>query len=146
SQGADFFEQTYFLKRGDVDQKEGVATQGFLQVLLRSPEGEKRWQTPPPKGWPTSYRRRALAEWITDVDQGAGHPLARVIVNRLWQHHLGRGIVGTPSDFGEQGERPTHPELLDWLARELIKNGWRLKPIHKLIMTSAVYVQRSDHD
>ena len=62
-----------------------------------------------------------------------------MIVNRLWQHHLGRGIVATPSDFGAQGERPTHPELLDWLAAELIRDGWQLKPIHKLIMTSAVY-------
>jgi mono/diheme cytochrome c family protein len=144
TQGADFFEQTYFLKRGDVDQKDGVATQGFLQVLTRHPDAEKHWQTPPPKGWRTSYRRRALAEWVTDVDHGAGHLLARVIVNRLWQHHMGRGIVGTPSDFGFQGEPPTHPELLDWLARELIRNGWRLRPIHKLIMTSAVYRQSAD--
>jgi mono/diheme cytochrome c family protein len=141
SQGADFFEQTYFLKRGDVDQKDGVATQGFLQVLTRHPDAEKHWQTPPPKGWRTSYRRRALAEWVTDVEQGAGHLLARVIVNRLWQHHLGRGLVATPSDFGFQGEAPSHPELLDWLARELIRGGWRLKPIHKLIMTSSVYRQ-----
>jgi len=64
-----------------------------------------------------------------------------VIVNRLWQHHLGRGIVATPNDFGVQGEPPTHPELLDYLASELIKGGWKLKPIHKLIMTSAVYMQ-----
>ncbi len=88
----------------------------------------------------------ALAEWITDTEHGAGQLLARVIVNRLWQHHMGRGIVATPSDFGSRGERPTHPELLDYLARELIKNGWRLKPIHKLIMTSAVYQQGSRLD
>ena len=68
-----------------------------------------------------------------------GRLLARVIVNRLWQHHMGRGIVATPSDFGIRGERPTHPELLDHLAGELIKNGWKLKAIHKLIMTSAAY-------
>ena len=67
--------------------------------------------------------------------------LARVIVNRLWQHHLGRGIVATANDFGVQGSRPTHPELLDWLAGELIRNGWQLKPMHKLIMTSATYMQ-----
>ena len=83
---------------------------------------------------------RPWRDWLTDVDHGAGHLLARVIVNRLWQHHFGRGIVATPSDFGTQGERPTHPELLDWLAGELIRGGWRLKPIHKLIMTSAVYM------
>jgi cytochrome c553 len=146
TQGGDFLEQTHFLRRGDPNQKEAVATQGFLQVLMRSRDGEKHWQTPPPNGWRTSYRRRALADWITDVDQGSGHLLARVIVNRLWQHHFGRGIVGTPSDFGIQGERPTHPELLNWLATELIANGWRLKPIHKLIMLSAAYKQDSGFD
>src|SRR5262249_19067255 len=141
SQGADFFEQTYFLKRGDTDQKDGVATQSFLQVLTRHPDQEKHWQVAPPKGWRPSYRRPALAGGITDAAPGAGHLLARVIVNRLWQHHMGRGLVATPSDFGTQGEPPSHPELLDWLAQELIKGGWRLKPIHKLIMTSAVYQQ-----
>jgi mono/diheme cytochrome c family protein len=146
SQGADFFEQTYFLKRGDPNQKDGVAPQGFLQVLMRRPDQEKRWQVAPPTGWRTSYRRRALAGWITDIDQGAGALLARVIVNRLWQHHLGRGIVGTPSDFGFQGERPTHPELLDWLAQDLIANGWRLKPVHKRILMSAVYQQSAEQD
>jgi hypothetical protein len=83
---------------------------------------------------------------LTDTEQGAGQLLARVIVNRLWQHHMGRGIVATPSDFGTRGDRPTHPELLDYLAGELIKNGWRLRPIHKLIMTSAVYQQASRTD
>jgi mono/diheme cytochrome c family protein len=146
TQGADFLEQTHFLKRGDPNQKEGVAAQGFLQVLMRSPEGEKHWQKSAPPKWRTSYRRRALAEWMTDVDQGAGHLLARVIVNRLWQHHMGRGIVGTPSDFGLQGERPTHLELLDYLASELIANGWRLKPIHKLILMSAAYRQGGQFD
>jgi hypothetical protein len=87
-----------------------------------------------------------MAEWLCDVEQGAGRLLARVIVNRLWQHHVGRGIVATPSDFGTRGEPPTHPELLDFLANELIANGWRLKPIHKLIMTSAVYQQSSELD
>jgi hypothetical protein len=83
---------------------------------------------------------------MTDVDHGAGALLARVIVNRLWQHHMGRGIVGTPSDFGVRGERPSHPELLDYLASELIRNGWRLKPIHKLIVTSAAYQTASAAD
>ena len=94
----------------------------------------------------TSYQRRALAEWLTDVDHGAGHLLARVIVNRLWQHHLGTGIVATPSDFGMQGDRPTHPEVLDYLASELIEHGWSLKYLHKLIMTSAVYTQSTRLD
>jgi cytochrome c553 len=146
TQGGDFLEHTHFLNRGDPNQKGEVAAQGFLQVLMRSPEGEKRWQARPPAGWRTSYQRRSLADWITDVEYGSGHLLARVIVNRLWQHHMGRGLVGTPSDFGYQGEKPTHPELLDWLASELIANGWHLKPIHKLIMRSAVYRQGSQFD
>jgi len=141
TQGADFFAQTYFLHRGDTKQKRGVAEPGFLQVLMPVGESGKRWQVSPPPGWRTSYRRTGFANWITDVDHGAGSLLARVIVNRLWQHHLGRGIVATPSDFGTQGERPTHPELLDWLAAELIGGGWKLKPLHKLILTSSVYMQ-----
>jgi mono/diheme cytochrome c family protein len=146
TQGGDFLEHTHFLKRGDPNQKGEIASQSFMQVLMRNPDQEKRWLKTPPKGWHTSYRRWALADWISDTEAGAGHLLARVIVNRLWQHHLGRGIVGTPSDFGAQGERPTHPELLDFLATELIKNGWRLKPMHKLIMMSAAYMQSSDPD
>ena len=146
TQGADFLPATHFLRRGDPDQKQGVAPQGFLQVLMTAPERERHWKAVPPQGWRTSYRRTALASWLTDVDCGAGRLLARVIVNRLWQHHMGRGIVATPSDFGHTGAAPTHPELLDWLATELIRNGWRLKPIHKLIMASAVYAQSSRKD
>jgi Protein of unknown function (DUF1553) len=83
---------------------------------------------------------------MTDTKSGAGGLLARVIVNRLWQHHLGRGLVATPSDFGTRGEPPTHPELLDWLATQLIQSGWKLKTVHKLIMTSSVYLQDSQAD
>jgi cytochrome c553 len=146
TQGGDFLEHTHFLKRGDPNQKGEIASQGFMQVLMRNPDQEKRWLKTPPKRWHTSYRRWALADWLCDTEAGAGHLLARVIVNRLWQHHMGRGIVGTPSDFGYQGERPTHPELLDFLATELIKNGWLMKPMHKLIMLSAAYMQSSDPD
>jgi cytochrome c553 len=146
TQGDDFLPQTHFLRRGDPDQKEAVAAAGFLQVLLPDPASEKKWQRPAPTGSRTSYRRTNFAEWLCDVDQGAGRLLARVIVNRLWQHHLGRGIVATPSDFGTRGEPPTHPELLDWLATELIARGWKLKELHKLILTSAVYMQSSQSD
>jgi len=90
-----------------------------------------------------NYRRSALARWMTDADQGAGQLAARVMVNRLWQHHFGRGLVPTPNDFGSAGERPTHPELLEYLATELISGEWRLKRIHKIIMTSGVYMQSS---
>ena len=84
---------------------------------------------------------RMLANWMTDIEHGAGALLARVIVNRLWHHHFGRGIVSTPNDFGRLGTEPTHPALLDWLASKLIQEGWRLKPIHRLIMNSSVYKQ-----
>jgi mono/diheme cytochrome c family protein len=146
TQGADFLNETHFLRRGDANQKQGVAALGFLQVLMPGEDSANHWIKPPPSDWRTTYRRASLADWMTDVDRGAGALLARVIVNRLWQHHLGRGIVATPSDFGTRGERPTHPELLDWLAAELIRHDWRLKPIHKLIMQSAVYRQTADVD
>ena len=141
-----FYKQTYFLKRGDANQKDGEASQGFLQVLMRDGKSEQSWQEAPPDDWRTSYRRRSLANWLADTEHGAGHLLARVMANRLWQHHLGRGIVNTPNDFGLQGELPTHPQLLDWLALELIENGWRLKSLHKQIVMSATYRQSAAHD
>jgi mono/diheme cytochrome c family protein len=83
--------------------------------------------------------RRELASWLCRAE----HPLtARVMVNRIWQGHFGRGIVGTPNDFGLQGQRPTHPELLDWLASEFVRQGWSVKAMHRLIVTSAAYRQR----
>jgi mono/diheme cytochrome c family protein len=85
-------------------------------------------------------RRAALAEWLTSKD----HPLtARVMVNRIWQGHFGTGLVATTSDFGTLGEKPSHPELLDWLAVEFVEHGWSMKHIHRLIVTSAVYRQAS---
>ena len=84
-----------------------------------------------------------MARWLARPE----HPLtARVWVNRLWQHHFGRGLVATPNDFGAQGEPPSHPELLDWLACDLIRHGWRLKRLHRLIMNSAVYRQDGRFD
>jgi hypothetical protein len=185
-----FYPETHLLARGDVDQKQEVVSQGFLQVLMPAGRDESHWQVEPLGGdeardqgtevrgpgdegergdegdtvnrpvasvpsppdplslTPSdkSYRRTALARWLTDPDDGAGHLAARVIVNRLWQHHFGRGIVATPNDFGVQGAAPTHPELLDWLAADLIAHGWKLKRLHKLMMTSAVYMQSSEHD
>ncbi|MGH7136003.1 MAG: DUF1553 domain-containing protein, partial [Pirellulales bacterium] len=170
-----FYPDTYFLRRGDVNQKGDVATQGFLPVLLRAGEDDSLWAASPPSGraendargplalrlndsdanvpknvspasHQPSFRRTRLAYWLTDVDHGAGHLAARVVVNRLWQHHFGRGLVATPNDFGASGERPSHPELLDWLAQDLVANGWQLKRLHKLIMTSAVYLQSADFD
>jgi hypothetical protein len=92
---------------------------------------------------PEADRRLALAKWITDPK----NPLtARVMVNRIWQHHFGAGLVNTPSDFGVNGARPTHPELLDWLASEFIAGGWRMKPLHRLIVLSRTYRQASTSD
>ncbi|HEX5269867.1 MAG TPA: PSD1 and planctomycete cytochrome C domain-containing protein, partial [Gemmataceae bacterium] len=91
----------------------------------------------------TGSGRLELARWLTAPD----NPLfARVMVNRLWQHHFGRGLVGTPSDFGLRGEAPTHPELLDWLAAEFVRRGWSVKAMHRLIVTSATYRLASTGD
>lgn len=96
-----------------------------------------------PKAAPEQARRIALAKWIADPQ----HPLtARVMANRLWQGHFGAGIVDTPSDLGLNGSQPTHPELLDWLAAEFVAQGWRMKPIHRLIVLSAAYRQASAAD
>jgi cytochrome c553 len=146
TQGDDFLKETNFLRRGDPAQKSGVASVAFLQTLMPDAEAQTRWVKPAPPGSRLSYQRTAFANWITDPQGGAGHLLARVIVNRLWAEHFGRGLVSTVSDFGLRGEPPSHPELLDYLASELIRNGWKLKPIHKLILTSAAYQQSSARD
>jgi hypothetical protein len=98
---------------------------------------------PPAPGARSSGRRLALARWLASAD----NPLtARVMVNRIWQQHFGRGIVRTPNDLGLQGARPTHPELLDWLAAELPARGWSLKAMHRLILTSSTYRMSSRSD
>ena len=137
-------QDVYLLRRGEVDRKEGKADPNFIQVLMRSGDGEKKWVTKPEPSKPAVHPRIALANWMTDAEAGGGPLLARVIVNRLWRQHFGRGIVGTTNDFGSQGEKPTHPEMLDWLAAEFVKGGWLLKPIHRLIMMSSVYRQSGD--
>lgn len=128
--------KVYELHRGSPDNKQALAKPGFLQVLLREnqPKQDEKAET-------EIKARVTLADQLTDPDQGSGHLLARVMVNRMWHYHFGRGIVTTPSDFGTRGAPPTHPALLDWLAHEFIQNGWRLKPIHRLLMTSSVYMQ-----
>jgi hypothetical protein len=93
-----------------------------------------------PANAPESQRRLALARWLVAAD----NPLTpRVLANRLWHYHFGTGLVDTPSDFGYIGGRPTHPELLDWLARQVHAHGWRLKPLHRLIVSSQTYRQAS---
>ena len=114
-------------------RRDGAAIEpAFLTVL-----GGQR-ATPTPIRGVSTGRRTELAKWLTRPD----HALTtRVIVNRVWQHHFGVGLVATTSDFGRLGDRPSHPELLDWLARRFVRDGWSVKRLHRLIMTSAVYRQ-----
>ena len=112
---------------------------GFLSVLDERPAEIKPVETAPN----STGRRAALAEWLTRPN----NPLStRVIVNRVWQEHFGRGIVATPSDFGKLGQPPSHPELLDWLTIDFVKNGWSLKRLHRLIVLSNVYRQLAVED
>jgi hypothetical protein len=141
TQGGDFLDATHFLKRGDPNQKLDIATPAFLQVLMRASDGEHHWQQGLPSDARTPCQRSALARWLTDPEQGAGALVARVAVNRLWQHLFGRGLVATPSDFGAAGERPSHPELLDWLACELVENHWSVKHVVALLAASRVYLE-----
>ncbi len=116
--------------RGEPSQPGAEAPRGFLKIL----GGQTL-----PAGCLGSGRLE-LAGWLT----APTNPLtARVMVNRLWQHHFGRGLVATPNDFGIQGRRPTHPELLDWLASRFIESGWSFKAVHRLILNSAAYQQAS---
>jgi len=130
--------ETHVLRRGVYDAPKEEVQPGFLQILDPKPA-----RIVHPKGVDSSGRRTALANILADPS----NPLtARVIVNRIWQYHFGRGLVGTPSDFGVKGDRPTHPALLDWLALEFVKNGWSIKNMHRLIMTSNTYRQSSLYD
>jgi hypothetical protein len=122
---------TYILVRGDYTNPRDQVEPGFPQVL------------PGLSARPSAGRRSgraALADWLTSP----ANPLtARVMANRIWQHHFGRGLVSTPSDFGTRGALPSHPELLDWLAGEFIRSGWSIKAMHRLILGSAAYCQSS---
>lgn len=124
--------QSFVQVRGNAHARGAKVEPGFPEVL--SPPAPRI--RPPTKGARSSNRRRALAEWITDPR----NPLtARVLANRLWQYHFGRGIVTSPNNFGMQGDPPSHPRLLDWLASELVDGGWKMKRMHRLIMLSSAY-------
>ena len=125
--------------RGDHEQPRQEVPPGELTVLT-APAIEPFTPAEPAGG--SSGRRLAYARWLTSGE----HPLvARVLVNRFWMHHFGRGIVATPGDFGLAGQRPSHPELLDWLANRFMASGWRLKPLHRLLVSSTAYRQESRH-
>jgi hypothetical protein len=128
---------THILGVGVYNAPKEEVQPGFLTLLDPAPAKI----VPPPAGVESTGRRTALAKWIVDP----ANPLpARVMVNRIWHYHFGKGIAGTPSDFGIMGDRPTHPELLDWLAKEFVRGGWSMKHMHRLIMTSAAYQESSD--
>jgi Protein of unknown function (DUF1553)/Protein of unknown function (DUF1549)/Planctomycete cytochrome C len=132
---------SYFLHRGSVLSKGSQMTPGAISVL--NPPGVDLEIPKPAPGARTTGRRLALANWIASAD----NPLtARVMVNRIWQHHFGQGLVGTPNDFGHMGEPPVNPELLDWLATEFIRQGWSIKAMHRLILNSRTYQQASAFD
>jgi hypothetical protein len=129
---------TFILQRGDPKKKGDPVDPRPPAIVMANVGNSGGYNAAAPEQ--SRGRRSSLAAWIASPE----NPLpARVIVNRLWQHHFGKGIVATPSDFGVRGEPPTHPELLDWLAAELIENGWKLKPLHRLMLTSAAYRQVS---
>jgi hypothetical protein len=141
-------EPTWLLDRGDFYAKKERLQVGFLTVLTgsRSPEDFWRAARREVASDRSTAQRRALADWMTDAEQGAGALLSRVMVNRVWQHHFGEGLVRTVGDFGVRGERPSHPELLEWLAHEFVEGGWRLKRLQRLILTSAAYMQDTTFD
>ena len=120
----------HVLTRGEPAAKGAAMGMRPLGVLL--PDGVEELPLD------TAQPRTKLGAWITE----ANHPLtARVMVNRMWQYHFGRGIVGTPNDFGRMGLRPSHPELLDWLANRFVEGGWKMKPLHRMMLLSNAYQQ-----
>ncbi len=141
-----FYPETYVLNRGDVHQKKELARPGFLQVLSDADRKWEHWQVQPPEGSRTGFQRATLARWMTDTESGAGGLVARVIVNRIWLHHFGEGLVSTPNDFGFSGAAPSHPELLEWLAGELVRSGWSIRHLQRLIVSSRVWKQSGESD
>ena len=129
--------QTFLFARGDHEQPKQALEPASLTVLSQNSDDAKLPGND--ESLPTTGRRLQWAQRLTD----GSHPLvARVLVNRIWLHHFGRGIVNTPGDFGLLGDLPTHPKLLDWLASEFVSSGWSVKHLHRLIMTSSVYRQQ----
>ena len=130
--------ETKLFHRGDPQQPKQTVAPAALTVV--SPEGSRIEFPLNDEDRPTTGRRLAFARWVAS----RSNPLAaRVIVNRVWMHHFGQGLVTTPADFGKLGAQPVHPELLDWLADEFIASGWSFKRLHRLIMGSTVWRQRT---
>ncbi len=133
--------ETRVLNRGEWDKPGEVVEPGFPSVITGHQEAATI-RLDPFKRWPTRSRRLTLAQWITSAE----NPMtARVMVNRLWDWHFGRGLVPTPSDFGKLSGGASHPELIDWLARRFVDSKWSVKAMHRLILNSATYRQSSRH-
>jgi mono/diheme cytochrome c family protein len=136
---------TWLFQRGNYYDRDQPVSLGFVSVLTsgKSPSDYLLTARELSPSKQTTNQRRAMAEWMTDTEHGAGALLARVIVNRIWQHHFGNGLVRTPGDFGVRSEAPSHPELLEWLTHDFVQRGWQIKRLHRLILQSAVYQQSS---
>jgi hypothetical protein len=136
---------TWLFQRGNYYDRDQPVSLGFVSVLTsgKSPSDYLLTARELSPSKQTTNQRRAMAEWMTDTEHGAGALLARVIVNRIWQHHFGNGLVRTPGDFGVRSEAPSHPELLEWLTHDFVQRGWQTKHLHRLILQSAVYQQSS---
>ena len=134
---------TWLFRRSNFYDRELEVKLGFPAILSTDRDAEQYWKQAKAAAVDakSTLQRRALADWITDVEHGGGALLARVIVNRVWQHHFGHGLVRTPSDFGVRSDPPTHPELLEYLASDFVANGWKIKRLHRLILNSAVWQQ-----
>lgn len=139
---------TWLFRRSDFYDRELEVNLGFPAILSDGRDAQGYWSdakaivTKPQ----STLQRRALAEWITDEEHGGGALLARVIVNRIWQHHFGHGLVRTESDFGVRGDAPTHPELLEVLASDFVAHGWQLKRLHRQMLSTRTWQQGSKMD
>ena len=142
---------TWLFRRSDFFDREIEVGIGFPAMLSATATAEEYWQQAKTAygefgAAKSTLQRRALAEWMTDTERGGGALLGRVLVNRVWHHHFGQGIVRTTSDFGVRGDAPSHPQLLNYLAHEFVQNGWNIKSLHRKILTSAVWQQASTLD
>jgi hypothetical protein len=142
---------TWLFRRSDFYDREIEVGIGFPAMLSSGADADHFWQQAKAAyvemgEAKSTLQRRALADWITDTQQGGGALLARVIVNRIWDHHFGKGLVRTTSDFGVRGDAPSHPELLEYLTHEFVEDGWNIKSLHRKILNSAVWQQASTFD
>lgn len=139
---------TWLFRRSDFYDRKIKVDIGFPAMLSSGAKADDFWQKAK-KAYSkigkakSTLQRRALADWITDTKQGGGALLARVFVNRVWQHHFGKGLVRSTSDFGVRGDSPSHPQLLEFLTNEFVESGWNIKSLHRNILTSAVWRQAS---